>query len=366
MGIETSQTFLFLITACLLSSVVSLITGSSWSTVGTVGVALMGIGTTLDVSPGIAAGAVVSGAYFGDKLSPFSETTNLASSIAGTPLFTHIQHMLYTTLPAFCIAILFFTWMGFDYSGSEGGDQKVSEVIHLLERSFRIHPILLFPPVLTFVLIYFKVPAIPSILAGILSGVLSGIFLQHSDLDFPEVYRQVLNAASKGNMANTGNSLTDALLTKGGMASMLPTVWLIFSAMFFAGAMEGAGLIQEITKGILKYANTDRSLLIGTILTSISANLLSSDQYLSILVPGKMFKKSYEERGLDSKNLSRALEDSGTMTSALVPWNTCGSFMAAALGVPVVVFLPYAVLNLSSPFISLICAWTGWTIRKKK
>ncbi|ALO26935.1 Na+/H+ antiporter NhaC [Leptospira borgpetersenii] len=365
-GLKLLKPSLFLITACLLSSVVSLITGSSWSTVGTVGVALMGIGTTLDVPPGIAAGAVVSAAYFGDKLSPFSETTNLASSIAGTPLFTHIQHMLYTTLPAFCIAIIFFTWMGFDYSGSESGGQKVNEVIHLLERSFRIHPVLLFPPVLTFVLIYFKVPAIPSILAGILSGVLSGIFLQHSDLDFPEVYRQVLNAASKGNMANTENPLTDALLSRGGMASMLPTVWLIFSAMFFAGAMEGAGLIQEITKGILKYANTDRSLLIGTILTSISANLLSSDQYLSILVPGKMFKKSYEELGLDSKNLSRALEDSGTMTSALVPWNTCGSFMAAALGVPVVVFLPYAVLNLSSPFISLICAWTGWTIRKNQ
>lgn len=169
-GLKLLKPSLFLITACLLSSVVSLITGSSWSTVGTVGVALMGIGTTLDVPPGIAAGAVVSGAYFGDKLSPFSETTNLASSIAGTPLFTHIQHMLYTTLPAFCIAIIFFTWMGFDYSGSESGGQKVNEVIHLLERSFRIHPVLLFPPVLTFVLIYFKVPAIPSILAGILSG----------------------------------------------------------------------------------------------------------------------------------------------------------------------------------------------------
>ncbi|EMJ93942.1 Na+/H+ antiporter NhaC [Leptospira alstonii] len=365
-GLKILKPSFFLVTACLLSSVVSLITGSSWSTVGTVGVALMGIGTTLDVPPGIAAGAVVSGAYFGDKLSPFSETTNLASSIAGTPLFTHIQNMLYTTLPALLIAVVFFTWAGFGHAGSENGNQKVNEVIRLLEISFRIHPALLVPPVLTFVLIYFKIPAIPSILAGIVSGVLSGILLQHSDLNFPEIYKQVLNAASKGNITKSGNQLTDALLSRGGMASMLPTVWLIFSAMFFAGAMEGAGLIQEITKGILKYANTDRSLLTGTILTCISANLLSSDQYLSILVPGKMFKKSYEEHGLDPKNLSRALEDSGTMTSALVPWNTCGSFMAAALGVPVVVFLPYAVLNLSSPVISLICAWTGWTIRKKK
>ncbi|PJZ42738.1 Na+/H+ antiporter NhaC [Leptospira kmetyi] len=364
-GLKILKPSFFLATACILSSVVSLITGSSWSTAGTVGVALMGIGTTLDISPGIAAGAIVSGAYFGDKLSPFSETTNLASSIAGTPLFTHIQHMLYTTLPAFFIALVFFTWAGFGYHGSEIGDQKVQEVIRLLEGSFRIHPALLVPPILTFVLIYFKIPAIPSILAGILTGVLSGIFLQHPDLNFQEVYKQVLNSASKGNSTRTGNPITDALLSRGGMASMLPTVWLIFSAMFFAGAMEGAGFIQKITKGILKYANTDRSLLTGTILTSISANLLSSDQYLSILVPGKMFKKSYEEHGLDSKNLSRALEDSGTMTSALVPWNTCGSFMAAALGVPVVVFLPYAVLNLCSPIISLVCAWTGWTIRKK-
>ncbi|TGN01868.1 Na+/H+ antiporter NhaC [Leptospira yasudae] len=364
-GLKILKPSFFLVIACLLSSVVSLITGSSWSTAGTVGVALMGIGTTLEIPPGVAAGAIVSGAYFGDKLSPFSETTNLASSIAGTPLFTHIQHMLYTTLPAMGIALVFFTWFGLGYSGSEDVGHKVSEVISLLENSFRIHPLLLIPPVLTFVLIYFKIPAIPSILAGILSGVLSGIFLQHPDLSFQEVYKQVLNAASKGNASKTGNVLTDALLSRGGMASMLPTVWLIFSAMFFAGAMEGAGFIQKITKGILRFANTDRSLLTGTILTSVSANLLSSDQYLSILVPGKMFKKSYEEHGLDSKNLSRALEDSGTMTSALVPWNTCGSFMAAALGVPVVVFLPYAVLNLSSPIISLVCAWTGWTIRKK-
>ncbi|EMN07433.1 Na+/H+ antiporter family protein [Leptospira interrogans serovar Muenchen str. Brem 129] len=261
---------------------------------------------------------------------------------------------------------MFFTWTGLDYSGSESGDQKVNEVIGLLEKSFRIHPALIIPPILTFVMIYFKIPAIPSILAGILSGVVSGVFLQHSELDFPEIYKQILNAASKGNSIKSQSPLTDALLSRGGMASMLPTVWLIFSAMFFAGAMEGAGLIQEITKGILKYANTDRSLLTGTIFTSISANLISSDQYLSILVPGKMFKKSYEEHGLDPKNLSRALEDSGTMTSALVPWNTCGSFMAAALGVPVVVFLPYAILNLCSPIISLVCAWTGWTIRKKR
>ncbi|XDD49123.1 Na+/H+ antiporter NhaC [Leptospira sp. WS92.C1] len=365
-GLKILKPSFFLVTACLLSSVVSLITGSSWSTAGTVGVALMGIGTTLGIAPGIAAGAVVSGAYFGDKLSPFSETTNLASSIAGTPLFTHIQHMLYTTLPAMAIAVIAFTWIGFGYSGGSGSDQKVADVILLLETSFRIHPVLLVPPVLTFVLIYFKIPAIPSILAGILTGILSGVFLQHPELNFQEVYRQILTAASKGNSAETGNPLTDALLSRGGMASMLSTVWLIFSAMFFAGSMEGAGFIQKITKGILRFANTDRSLLTGTILTSFAANLLSSDQYLSILVPGKMFKKSYEEHGLDPKNLSRALEDAGTMTSALVPWNTCGSFMAATLGVPVIVFLPYAFLNLSSPLISLLCAWTGWTIRKKE
>nr|WP_244939949.1 Na+/H+ antiporter NhaC [Leptospira adleri] len=364
-GLKILDPSYFLITACLLSSLVSLITGSSWSTAGTVGVALMGIGTTLGISPGISAGAIVSGAYFGDKLSPFSETTNLASSIAGTPLFTHIQHMLYTTIPAFCIALVAFAWIGFgDFSGAVS-NQKTDEVIGLLESSFRIHPALLFPPVLTFVLIYFKIPAIPSILAGILSGIVSGIFLQHPDLSFQEAYRQILNAASKGNSMKTGNDLTNALLSRGGMASMLPTVWLIFSAMFFAGAMEGAGFIQKITTAILRFATTDRSLLTGTILTSFAANLLSSDQYLSILVPGKMFKKAYEERGLDPKNLSRALEDSGTMTSALVPWNTCGSFMAATLGVPVVAFLPYAFLNLSSPIISLICAWTGWTIRRK-
>ncbi|MDV6236485.1 Na+/H+ antiporter NhaC [Leptospira ellisii] len=365
-GLKLLKPSFFLVTACFLSSIVSLITGSSWSTAGTIGIALMGIGTTLGISPGIAAGAVVSGAYFGDKLSPFSETTNLASSIAGTPLFKHIQHMLYTTIPAMTIAMIAFTVIGFGYAGNGDSEGKVGEVIVLLSNTFRIHPALFVPPVLTFVLIYFKIPAIPSILAGIVSGILSGIFLQHPDLDFQAVYREVLTAASKGNAAETGNELTDALLSRGGMASMLPTVWLIFSAMFFAGAMEGAGFIQKITKAILRFADTDRSLLTGTILTSFASNLLSSDQYLSILVPGKMFKKAYDERGLDPKNLSRALEDSGTVTSALVPWNTCGSFMAAALGVPVVVFLPFAFFNLVSPFISLLCAWTGWTIRKTK
>ncbi|EPG67787.1 Na+/H+ antiporter NhaC [Leptospira wolffii] len=368
-GLELLKPEIFLPSAIILSSVVSLATGSSWSTVGTMGVALVGVGAGLGLPLGMVAGAIVSGAYFGDKLSPFSETTNLASSITGVSLLSHIRNMARTTLPAFGICLIAFGFLGM---GTEwkGTSSAVSPVISVLRSEFAISWILLLPPLITFCMIYMRVSAIPSIFIGIVTGGICALFTQSNLYSVSGEWREsvtsafkiLVSAASEGTKLKTGEPIVDGLLSRGGMSSMLPTVWLILSAMFYAGTMEGGGMTKSIADSILKWVGGRSSLIASTVFTCLGVNLLCADQYLAIVVPGKMFKEAYHRRGMDPRNLSRSLEDSGTMTSALVPWNSCGAFMAAALGVPTAVYLPYAFLNLLSPVFSLISGATGWGI----
>ncbi len=366
-GLELLKPEIFLPSALILSSVVSLATGSSWSTAGTIGVALIGVGAGLGIPLGMVAGAVVSGAYFGDKLSPFSETTNLASSITGVPLLSHIRNMSRTTLPAFGISLVVFGILGLQGISGET-ESATAPVVNALRSEFHISWVLLLPPLVTFSMIYMRVSAIPSIFIGIVAGGICALFTQ-SNLyplagDWKDsasgAFKILITAASEGTKLKTGEAVVDGLLSRGGMSSMLPTVWLILSAMFYAGVMEGGGMTQTLAVSILRWAKGRASLFTSTVFTCLGVNLLCADQYLAIVVPGKMFKEAYHRKGIDSRNLSRCLEDSGTMTSALIPWNTCGSFMAAALGVPTLVYLPYTFLNLLSPLFSLITGWTGW------
>ncbi|PNV76481.1 Na+/H+ antiporter NhaC family protein [Leptospira inadai] len=370
-GLELLRPSVFLPSALVLSSVVSLATGSSWSTAGTVGVALVGVGAALGIPLGMVAGAIVSGAYFGDKLSPFSETTNLASSITGVSLISHIRNMSRTTVPLFLFCLVAFTLLGLGLSLGVGETSvAVQPVVSALRSGWAIGWYLLIPPFLTFFMIYLRVSAVPALFIGILSGAVLALFTQ-ADLygqqgDWKVAvstsFQKILLAASEGTKVKTGQSVVDDLLSRGGMSSMLSTVWLILSAMFYAGTMEGGGMTKTIADFILKRVKTNGSLFSSTVFTCIGVNLLCADQYLAIVVPGKMFHDAYLRRGIDSRNLSRVLEDSGTMTSALVPWNSCGSFMAAALGVPTLVYLPYAFLNLLSPVLSLLTGWWrfGW------
>lgn len=371
-GLELLRPEIFLPSALVLSSVVSLATGSSWSTAGTMGVALVGVGAGLGLPLGMVAGAIVSGAYFGDKLSPFSETTNLASSITGVPLLSHIRNMARTTLPAFAISLVAFVFLGLSLQ-TDGSESASAPVIELLRREFRISWVLLLPPLVTFGMIYMRVSAIPSIFVGILSGgVLAlltqpGLYSESGDwkLSLVSSFKALIGAASEGTKLKTGDRIVDGLLSRGGMSSMLPTVWLILSAMFYAGTMEGGGMTGTLARGILKWVGGRFSLIASTVGTCLGVNLLCADQYLAIVVPGKMFREAYQRRGFDPRNLSRTLEDSGTMTSALVPWNSCGAFMAVALGVPTWTYLPYAFLNLLSPVFSLLSGATGWGIAGK-
>ncbi|TGK17235.1 Na+/H+ antiporter NhaC [Leptospira fluminis] len=365
-GLELLHPSLFLPSALVLSSVVSLATGSSWSTAGTVGVALVGVGAALGIPLGMAAGAIVSGAYFGDKLSPFSETTNLASSITGVPLLSHIRNMARTTLPAFLVCLVVFSLLGFGQNIREEVF-AAKPIVDTLRSGWNIGWYLLVPPFLTFLMIYFRVSAVPSLFLGILSGGILAVLTQPDMFGGAEdlkqaagvAFRKLLLAASEGTKVKTGQVVVDELLSRGGMSSMLSTVWLILSAMFYAGTMEGGGMTKAIADGILRRAKTRGSLFASTVCTCLGTNVLCADQYLAIVVPGKMFHEAFVKKGIDPRNLSRILEDSGTMTSALVPWNSCGSFMSAALGVPTAVYFPFAFLNLLSPLLSLITGWTG-------
>ncbi|MCB1138151.1 MAG: Na+/H+ antiporter NhaC [Leptospiraceae bacterium] len=360
-GIALLDPTIFLFTACILSAVVSLVTGSSWSTAGTVGVALVGVGHALGMDPGMTAGAVVSGAYFGDKMSPFSETTNLAASMAGVELFDHIRHMMYTTIPGLVISLVIFLGMGYGITESSS-PVELEKTVNTIQSVFWIHPALLAVPLFTFFLIYRRIPAVPAILLGSLLGAAFAALFQSEALAFADQKNMpaaLLQSASNGLHFATGQSNVDSLLGRGGMSSMLTTIWLILSAMFFAGIMEGSGMIQSIATSVLKRIHSTGGLISGTIFGGLFANIVTSEQYLSIVVNGRFFREAYKQRGLSPLTLSRSLEDSGTLTSALVPWNTCGAFMAATLQTPVFLYAPFAFLNWITPLIGILYAWTG-------
>lgn len=371
-GLEIMNPSIFLFAACIVSAIVSIATGSSWSTVATVGIALLGIGMALGLSEGLVAGAIISGAYFGDKMSPLSDTTNLAPAMAGTDLFTHIRHMTWTTFPSIGISLVIFLLIGF-LGVESGAVANVSEVQEAILLSFDINGWLFLVPVVVIALIVSKVPALPALLAGtLLGGLFAVIFQERVILEVSGVegdllkanYTAVMMAMFGGITIISENEIVKELLSTSGMAGMLNTIWLIISAMVFGGVMESAGLLQRITEEIIKWAHSTGSLIASTAGTCIFFNLTASDQYLAIVVPGRMYADTYAKRGLKPENLSRTLEDSGTVTSVLVPWNTCGATQAAVLGVATVTYLPYCFFNLISPVMTILFGYFNIKITK--
>ncbi len=355
-GLEILSPKMFLPAACLSSAVVSLATGSSWSTAGTVGVALMGIGTGLGMPPAMTAGAVISGAYFGDKMSPLSDTTNLAPAVAGTDLFTHVRHMVYTTGPALLLALILYTVLGFTVGSGGAAPGGVAALRAAIERSFTIHPILLVAPAAVIAMVILRVPALPALFAGAILGALAAALLQGCGIG------DILNAAQDGYLSQTGVPAVDKLFSRGGLIPMMSTVGLILTALAFGGAMERSGLLGRLTQAVLSVVHGRGSLVAATLGSCIGMNVLAGDQYMAIVIPGRMYKRAFRDFGLAPKNLSRCLEDAGTLTSSLVPWNSGGAFMATTLGVATLSYLPFAFLNLANPLISLLYGITGWTM----
>lgn len=371
-GLKILNPTILLFAACVICALVSLATGSSWTTIATVGLALIGIGKALGVSEGIIAGAIISGAYFGDKMSPLSDTTNLAPAMAGTDLFTHIRYMMITTVPSMSITLIIFLILGFTYV-SGGVIHDIDPILTALSSSFNINLWLFIVPALVIFLIVKKVPAIPALLAGCLLGIVCAlifqpnIFHEISGIDndpLVSTYVGAMKALYTDVSVVTGNHVVDELLSTGGMAGMLGTIWLILSAMVFGGIMDASGMLKRITEVIISIVNSTGSLITSTAASCVFFNITASDQYLAIVVPGKMFEKIYKERGLAPQNLSRTLEDSGTVTSVLIPWNTCGAAQSKVLGVATLTYLPFCFFNIISPFMTVFFAYAGIKIAK--
>lgn len=357
-GLKIITPAFFLVTICVICMIVSLAIGSSWSTMGTIGVAGMGIGLSMGIPAAVIAGAVISGAYFGDKMSPLSDTTNLAAGLTGTDLFVHIRHMLFTTIPGIIIALVVYAFLGTKYKSSNIDQASIDQTVSMLEQSFVISPFLLLIPLAVIVLVAFKVPAIPALVVGVLLGFLSQIFIQGGNV------ADAVGALQSGYVIETGNAMVDDLFNRGGLDSMMYTVSMTIVAMTFGGILEYSGMLQSIMHQILKFAKSAGSLVASTIVACFATNATCSEQYISIVVPARMFSTTYTKMGLHSKNLSRALEDGGTLTSVFIPWNTCGVFILATLGVGAFEYAPYAILNFIVPVISIIYAMTGFTIQK--
>lgn len=370
-GLKLMHPSVFYGASCLICALVALAIGSSWTVAGTLGVALMGIASGLGMSPAITAGAIISGAYFGDKMSPLSDTTNLAPAAAGSELFAHIRHMAWTTLPSISIALVLFTLMGIGGVGSTG-DVELGSLGADLAKQFNPGLHLLLPLVLVLVLALKKVPAFPSIAIGALAGAVFAVIFQ------PEATVRLAGneqlghglgllagawkAMFAGYSGESGSEAVDQLLNRGGMASMLNVIWLTMCALTFGSVMERAGLLERIIRSVLRAAKSTGALITATLATAVGTNVVAADQYLAIVLTGKIYKPEYARRGLDPVNLSRALEDAGTLTSPLVPWNTCGAYMAATLGVATVDYLPYVFFNLINPLIAAGMAYAGFKI----
>jgi NhaC family Na+:H+ antiporter len=357
-GLEVLSPGIFLVATLIICSIVALGTGSSWSTAGTVGVALIGVGAAMQIPLPMVAGAIISGAYFGDKMSPLSDTTNLAPAMAGTDVFSHIRHMVFTTAPGYILAIILYGIIGTRYAGSHLETAQITTMLDTMRSTFFIHPVLLLPPVLVIVMVVRRVPPLPALLAGTVLGGICAVVAQSAPLV------DVVAAAHSGYVGTTGVPMVDDLLTQGGLMSMMSTVALIVCALSFGGIMESTGMLEVIAVALLRRVKSDGSLVATTVFSCIGMNAVGSDQYMAIVIPGRMYKTAFDKRGLHPKNLSRALEDSATLTSALIPWNTCGAFMWATLGVNPLAYLPFAFVNLSNPITSIIYGYTGFTMEK--
>jgi NhaC family Na+:H+ antiporter len=369
-GLQILSPSIFLAASLVICSVISIATGSSWSTSATVGIALIGIGNTMGINPGMTAGAVISGAYFGDKLSPLSDTTNLAAAMAGADLFDHIKYMLYTTVPSILFAFVVFLILGFNISSTATPD--ITDKLSAIDGAFNISPWLFLVPGIVIVMIMRKTQPLIALMAGALLGGVAAIVFQPdlvvkvaqgSVLDFNTAYKGVMNALTTKTTVETSNAELNDLFSGKGMEGMLGTIWLILCAMVFGGVMDAIGALARITQALLNMFKTVFGLFTSTVMSCLAINVTASDQYLALVIPGKMFKKAYEDKGLHPVNLSRTLEDTGTVTSVLIPWNTCGAYNASVLGVATGEYFMYAIFNWVSPIMTLIVAAVGYKIK---
>ena len=390
-GLEILDPRVFLGVTVIICAIVSIATGSSWSTIATVGVALLAIGRAMDISEGMIGGAIISGAYFGDKISPLSDTTNLAAAMAGTDLFTHIKYMLWTTVPSIVITLIVFFWIGFGGETQPMDETNTMALSEAIDEKFYLTPILFFVPVAVLVMVILKIDAVVALFVGTLLGGICGVIFQPAIItevaNLPDVsvtrmvdgnevtetqpasylersYVAVVNAMSVETSIDSKNEFARDLLSAGGMNGMLNTIWLIVTAMCFGGVMEACGLLQRITMPLVQLARTTGSLIATTVASCLFVNVTASDQYLAIVVPGRMFRKTYRQRKLAPQVLSRTLEDSGTVTSVLIPWNTCGATQAAILNVQTIVYAPFCFFNIISPIMTMLFGFFGILIAK--
>jgi NhaC family Na+:H+ antiporter len=371
-GLKILHPSIFLPASCIICAIISLLTGSSWTTIATIGVALMGIGRALGFDDGWIAGAIISGAYFGDKISVMSDTTVLASSTTEVPLFTHIKYMLITTIPSLLISIMVFTIAGLSASTTSSADMMAIE--EGLQSTFNISPWLLIVPILTGILIAKRLPAIVTLFASAFMAAIAMVIAQ------PELILQIANvennsalsslkaiiiASTTNNSIETGNELLNNLVTTRGMGGMMGTIWLIICAMCFGGVMYGSGMLSAITQIFLRVARRTVSVVSSTVGSGLFFNLVTGDQYISIILTGNLFRKLYDERDLEHRLLSRSIEDSATITSVLIPWNSCGMTQSTVLGVATMTYMPYCIFNIVSPIMSIVVAALGWKIYKR-
>lgn len=373
-GLDILHPSIFLCATVIICSVVSLFTGSSWSTIATIGVALLGVGKTLGFDPSLVAGAIISGAYFGDKMSPLSDTTNLSPAMVGIDIFKHIKYMMNTTVPTYIITLIIFIVWGL-LVDVQGDVANVVEMQSVIQANYSLNPLLLLVPAILLFIITKKVPAIPSMFVGVVLGAVFAVILQPQIIEMVSAvtdnylkasYFTVTQAIFGDVNISTGAAFVDKLFSTGGMAGMLNTVWLIVMAMIFGGSMEAGGFLVRITTSLLKFVKNSTSLVGTTAASCIFFNICTCDQYLTIVLTGSMYKDAYDDMDLAPELLSRTLEDAGSVTSPLVPWNTCGAAQSRVLGVATMDYLPYCFFNLLSPLMSVVVTGIRFRIRNRK
>ncbi|OZV10445.1 Na+/H+ antiporter NhaC [Tissierella sp. P1] len=356
-GLELFTPNMFLFLLPVICSVISVSTGSAWTTAGTIGTAAMGIGAALGIPPAITAGAVVTGASFGDKLSPLSDSTNLAAAVTGTNVFDHVRHMLYSTIPSFLIAISIFGFIGTSYKNTAVNIEQIFSVLESIDSIFIITPWIFIAPLTVILMIIFKAPAVPGMIGGTFVGILFSLFQGHG-------LKNTLYYIMYGFEVTTGNVLVDKLLNRGGMSSMLEIIALVICALTFGGLIKQIGVIDTILETILRKVRKRGSIILSTVISSIAMNFMAADQYMAIVIPGQMFRPVFERLNLHSKNLSRILEDAGTLTSGLVPWSTCGAVYFATLGVSSFQYGRFHFLGLINPIIAVVFGYTGFALAR--
>lgn len=370
-GFNIINASFFLPTCVIISAIVALATGSSWSTTATIGIALIGIGKVLGFESGVVAGAVISGAYFGDKMSPLSDTTNLAAAVAGSDLFEHIKYMTITTIPTISIALIFF--IIYNLFNIPYENLNAVNYVESIQEYFFISPILFIVPLVVIFMISKKINPIISLFVGTIFAAIFALFFQsdlindivsQSENDSVSFYSIIMDSIVTKTSIETNSLFLTELFTSGGMSGMLNTIWLVICAMIFGGSMEAIGALKTISLSLLNFAKSTFSLFANTILSCLAVNITASDQYLSIVIPGKMYSKAFEDRNLSSLNLSRTIEDSGTVTSVLIPWNTCGAYQYSVLNVSVYDYFIFAIFNWLSPFMTLFIALINYKIKK--